>query len=170
MARQVSGTVHVIVHLEEVETDAGLASQNARVSHDYEKKFEWTAGNDAVTKLDRIMSSDAGFTTSPTDLDLVGTSITSALSSTVTFAGGVAVVLVTNEGTAGGTVSVGAGSAPWDDWVIAAGDGVKIPQGGLLLWIAPETDEAPTATTADILRIVGSATIAGKSLIAGRST
>lgn len=86
---------------------------------------------------------------------------------------GLRVLFVQNLATASGdtvTVSQPASNGV-PDLFAGAGDGIKIPPGGLLLWASPGTDDAPvTASTGDKLQIATNDNISYRVLAAGRNT
>lgn len=85
-------------------------------------------------------------------LDLAG-GLTDVFGNVLTFAS-VKVVLIWNKLAANKLLTVGAGSNPFLTWLIATGDGVKIPAGGgICLWNPIATGYAVTAGTGDILTI-----------------
>jgi hypothetical protein len=120
--------------------------------------------------MDRVWATDAGFTTTPTDLDLLG-SLASNLNGQATDFVETNIIAVQNEGTtAAQNLQIGAGANPFAGPFLAAGDGITLGPNGLFLWIDPQDGKAPVAGTGDILRIVASAgTPAGEALIVGRS-
>lgn len=103
-------------------------------------------------------------------IDLAG-SLTSPIAGTAITMVEVTYICITNKSTTTGEVlSVGAGSNPLLNWVMATGDGVKIGPGGSLVISSPIDGFAVTAGTGDILTLnSGSATISVDILILGRS-
>lgn len=177
MARQAHGSIEVKIKIWETETDPGVAgSAPLPLPHEMTYSKKWTSGYADSTQIDRVWSSNAGVAASPgTSIDLVSASgLPSRLDSAdnVQFAGGVVVLAIKHNATTGdiGNIEVGGGSAAWPGPVKDASDVIVVPPGGLLLWVAPE-GVAPTATTADILKVLhaGTGTVAAESLIAGRS-
>ncbi len=170
MARQVYTTVHVVVRVEERETDsAGGFGSVGRVLHELAYDKEWLSGNDAVGKCDRVHADAVTYSTTPTDVDLTAALDGFGVSSS--FVGGVAVLAVVNDATSGsGHLAVGGDANAFAGFVGAANDLNKVYAGGLLLMVAPLTDVVPVADTGDIVQIAASAaTIAGRHLVVGRS-
>jgi hypothetical protein len=122
-------------------------------------------------QMDRVWATDDGFTTTPTDLDLLG-----GLNSNLNGANpanfvDTSIIAVRNDGTTTSeNLQIGAGANPFAGPFLAAGDGITLGPSGCFIWIDPQDGKAPVAGTGDILRIVASAgTPAGKALINGRS-
>jgi hypothetical protein len=88
------------------------------------------------------------------DLDLAA-SLANGLGSTITF-GAVKALYVKAASTNGSTLTVKCpASNGVTGWVVAAGDGVKLRPGGILLLVAPDaTGYAVTAGTGDLINIV----------------
>jgi len=105
------------------------------------------------------------------DIDLAGALI-DAYGATITFAEIAAILIVASASNAN-LLSIGGGSNPWITWLIATGDGVKVPPGGVFLLAGPDGTGlgAVTAGTGDILRIgnAGGAPCTFKIAILGRS-
>ncbi len=169
MARQARMTLEVRLIVDEsATTPAGAGDEVARLRHQILYSKELTSGTTDATEVDRVWSSSASLTASPTDLDLLSAT-TSKLDSGLTNGFVDLVCLaVANDGAAG-DIQVGAGSNPVAGVWLAAGDGVAVKPGGFFLWVAP-SGIAPVAGTGDILRLVtSSGTIAGRAMIVGRS-
>lgn len=86
------------------------------------------------------------------DIDLAGV-LASAFGATITAAEMVGLLIVNKSTTQ--TLTVGAGSNPWITWLIATGDGIKIPPRGVFALFSPDAAGlgAVTASTGDILRV-----------------
>lgn len=86
------------------------------------------------------------------DIDLAGV-LASAFGATLTIAE-MAAILIVNKSTTQ-TLTIGGGSNPWISWLIATGDGIKIPPRGVFLLASPDAAGLGTVTaaTADILRV-----------------
>lgn len=171
MARGAKGRIYVLVEFDETETDEGAGAATKRLPHRIEYKREFSSGTTNGTQMDRVWSTDVDLTTTPVDVDVVGT----ANLPSVLDAGNnvnltdVCVLCVVNDDPAGGDNAVlGASSAPFTG-MLPAGDVANVLPEGILLWVAPH-GAGPTATTADLIRLVANAnTAAIRALIAGRS-
>ena len=64
-------------------------------------------------------------------------------------------------------ITVGAGSNPLLNWVVATGDGVKIGNLGYLVICDPTNGYAVTASTGDVLTLTSTGTVTGRVLIWG---
>ncbi|MFZ5674286.1 MAG: hypothetical protein ACOZAM_15095 [Pseudomonadota bacterium] len=86
------------------------------------------------------------------DIDLAG-SLSSVYGTTITAAEMVALIIKNKSTTQ--TLTVGAGSNPWISWLIATGDGIKIPPRGAFMLVSPDAAGlgAVVAATGDILRV-----------------
>lgn len=173
MARGLKGRIRVIIEMDEYESGEGAGAAVKRLPHGFEWEWEFTSGTTDGTQMDRAWSSKPALTTTPVDTDIVGTSNLADVldgSNNVNLTDLCVMAAVNLEGSGGGDIDIGGGSAPVDLWTLAAGDGVAVKPAGIFLWVAPYGIQ-PTATTADILRAVASAgTVNGRILIAGRST
>jgi hypothetical protein len=170
MARQAKAKIRVLVEVEEFETDVGADSATIRLPHRIEYNLDLESGTTDGTQIDRVYSSDASLSTTPTDLDLSG-SLASALngSNTVVLADLVLIAVENTTAAGGGTSNVGGDAAAVTGWVADATDVVKVGPKGLFLWIAP-SGTTVTATTADVLQLVASTgTVTNKIIVAGRS-
>ena len=108
-------------------------------------------------------------TTTPVAYDLAG-SLTGALGNTLTFAKIVAIYVINNSTTAADILTVGAGSNPLLNWIIATGDGVKVGAGGAFFISAPIAPFSVTAGTGDVLTLTSaSGSIPYKLIVIGRS-
>lgn len=90
------------------------------------------------------------------DIDLAGV-LTSAFGAVITNAEIVGLVISNKSLTQ--TLTVGAGANPWISWLIATGDGIKIPPRGVFVLFSPDAAGlgAVVAGTGDILRIANGA-------------
>jgi hypothetical protein len=149
--------------------DITLANPAAKVVLDYHKTSiaEGTSADQCdLCYVARRTIADSG--TADT-FDLAG-SLTDPMGSTLVFAEVNLFIIWNLHATS--IYSVGAGSNPFINWVMASGDGVKVRPGGIFCMYAPDsTGYAVTAGTGDVVTV---ATNAGTSvtydvLIAGRS-
>jgi len=120
------------------------------------KKLSYTNGVSAG-QADLIWTSERTLNASASeDIDLAGvlTDIAGATITNVEIAG----IAIISDATALGVLTVGGGSNPWITWLIATGDGIKVPPGGLftLFGIDATALGAVTAGTGDILHIANS--------------
>jgi len=174
MARKLKTKVRILIECVEESTEIGAGELPARLVHRFEYNKDFASGVTDGTQLDRVHSTLASFTTTPTDIDLIGTSnLSSKLdgSLNVNFTD-LCVVAAANDAASGaGDLEVGGdASAPLVGMLKAGNDVAVVKPQGCFVWIAP-FGVAPVATTGDILQVVATAgTIEGRSLLAGRST
>lgn len=90
------------------------------------------------------------------DLDLAGV-LTDAFGAAITAVEMVGMIIINKSTTQ--TLTIGAGSNPWITWLIATGDGIKIPPRGVFVLFAPDASGLGTVTagTGDILRVANGA-------------
>lgn len=165
MARSANGTLRVKCDISEVSTALGVGDATARLDHTIDFVYEMASGT-ADGQIDRVYSTAASLTTSPTDVDLVG-SLTSVLSGAATsFVDLVGIVIQHYSGT--GVVQIGADAAGIPIFG-ATNDLLNLYPGGIFVWFAP-AGVATVATTGDILQLAtASSTAVVKVIIFGRS-
>lgn len=119
----------------------------------FEKVFSWFNGT-AIDQADKIyMKRDAVTNGAPDTIDLAG-SLTDVFGNALTFAKVTAIIVSNRSTTAAEIMTIGAGTNPLLNWVIATGDGVKIGPGGLFMQVDPSlAGYAVTAGTGDVLQI-----------------
>lgn len=165
MARGVTGLVSIGVDLVEHSTALGIGSEVGRLRHAVTQAVTFATGT-TDGQLDRVWSDEVSLTTTPTDVDLVG-SLTSELTGQTTSFADVVLIVVRNL-SASGNILVG-GDAASIPLFSAANDVIVVPPGGTLLWYGGN-GIAATATTADILQLAASTgTVTCGILFAGRS-
>jgi hypothetical protein len=169
MAREALGDVSVRINLVEQLTALGIGSAVTRLSHGpVEWSTTYTTGT-ADGSIDRLWSTSANATTSPTSVDLLGTLASVADGALTTSFVELVLLYVENTSTSGNIIVGDAASNPFA--AIFGADGtVIIPPGGCFLWAVKLAGVTPTAGTGDILQIAASTgTVGYKLLLAGRS-
>jgi hypothetical protein len=124
------------------------------VTKSYAEDFTAGTGNNQVNTVFHDTRTLAGGASE--ELDLAG-SLTNALGATVTFTYIKALMIFNKSATQTLTIG-GAATNAWEAWTLAAGDAIKILPDGMLLLVAPLAGYAVTASTADKLKILNSAT------------
>ena len=119
------------------------------------KNIALTNGTGA-NQADRVWADQRTISASATDsIDLAG-SLTDAFGAALTFAR-IKAVLVTAASTNSNNVNVTRPASNGVPLFIAAGDGIPVRPGGMIVWVAPDaTGVAVTAGTGDLLDIVNS--------------
>lgn len=166
MARTATGKVRVVVDLMEGSTALGVASATGTLRHLVDDIVEYASGT-SDGQIDRVYSGTLSLTTTPTDVDLVG-SLTSVLTGQTTTFVDLVGVLVVNQSTSGNVV-VGndTNGVPIFGAVTHT---LSVPPGGLFLWRAGAAGLATTAGTGDILQLAASAgTVTAALVLWGRS-
>lgn len=164
MARIASGIVDIVVRAQEGDTGVG-AGGTARLPHEIVYRLDLANGT-ANGEINRVHSVSSTFSTTPTDLDLLG-SLTSQISGgAVTSFVDLAGIVIENTGSV--NLLVG-GDTNAVLIFSAANDVLVVPPGGIFVWMAP-AGLAPVASTGDVLQIAAaSGTCTGKVLLLGRS-
>jgi len=129
-----------------------------------------TGTTDASYQQDLVHSDNISVTDSGTSLDLAG-GLTDLGGTAITMVEVTAITVKNNSTTTGEVLTIGAGSNPLLNWIIATGDGVKIGPGGVFHISSPYDGYAITAGTGDILFLDASTgdTIRVDYIIHGRS-
>ena len=117
-----------------------------------QKQFTPGTGNNQLDKLFHDMRTLADGANE--SLDLAG-SLVDQFGTTITFVK-IKAMLIRNL-SATQTLTIGAGSNPFLNWVGDATDVIKIPPNGMFLLVAPLAGFAVVAGTGDILKVVNSA-------------
>jgi hypothetical protein len=135
-----------------VNTAETIAIANQSISETFSYSLTTGTGADQADRLyyaRRTVSSGT-----PDDIDLASGSLTDIYGNALTFARIKGIYIHNRSTTAAEILSVGAGSNPLINWVMASGDGVKVRAGGVFFIFAPDaTAYAVTAATGDILEI-----------------
>jgi len=145
----------------------------ARINHVWGSVKHLLSGT-TLGKIDRVWSDQRALASTSETLDLSG-SLTSELDgSTVSFDGGVVVIVIENTATGTG-LNLAVGGAAATQFVGYVGDAtdiVVIPPGGFMIWYAGNVDDRTAGNgVADSLKInSASGTVIFNILIAGRST
>lgn len=169
MATSTTAKVRIRIEVEETKsTDMGGTS---RVAHVFDVSpsgvpIEYADGASA-SQIDYVYSDSFSVASgSPITYDLAGSLVSILDGSAVTFTKirGFAIV----QRTGAGILTIGAGSNPLLNWVVATGDGVNIGTLGYLVICDPTNAYTVTAGTGDVLTLTSSAgTITGDLLIWG---
>lgn len=158
-----------VVH--ERKTSIGIGETTSAYDHvfDYQATYPNGAG---AGNVGAVYSARASIVNgAPLDIDLRGSLASVLDGSTVTFPIVTGIFIKNLSTTAGQYLLMGAGSAPFIDWLIATGDGIKIGPGGFSALYTPIDGYATTATTADILRLAAATgTVSTDILIVGRAS
>lgn len=167
MARGVKGTFRLDLEIAEFETGLGSSAQVSRLPHEEHILLEYTTGT-ADGSLDRAYSATGTATTTPTDVDLVG-SLASVLSGATTSFVDIVGIVIVNTSTAGNLL-VG-GDANAIPIFAAANDVLVIPPGACFAWgFSALSGVTGTAETGDILQIAASAgSVTFRVTLVGRS-
>lgn len=166
MPREASGRLKVLLQVEEAETLLGSANRRSALPHEID--FDYALGSGTSDgQIDRVWSDEASYTTTPTDYDLVGSSVISELSGDAVSLVEIVGIVIQNTSVAGNLL-VG-GDANAIPIFSAANDVIVIPPGGIFVWFAP-AGTALVAGTGDILQVAASTgTVTGKIAVFGRS-
>lgn len=165
MAREASGTVKVLVKVEEAETLLGAANKRSTLPHEIDFHYELGSGT-ADGQIDRVWSDEATYTTTPTDYDLVGSSVISELSGDAVSLVEIVGIVVHNTGSANLSVGGDANGVPIFG---AAAHTITVPPGAIYVWFAP-AGTTLVAGTGDILQVVAaSGSVTGRVMVFGRS-
>lgn len=170
MARQASGKAEINLRIEERTTDVGYDGAGVATAV-HEVKRAVTFENGVLDgQIDRVFSGANTATTTPTNLDLVGTGLASQVAGGApnSFAD-LQILVIENTGTVGNLIVGGGASAiPLTNGTT---DGEVVQPGGVLYRNFGTAGLALTAGVADILKIVASAgTVPYRILLAGRSS
>lgn len=173
MARKLKTKIRILIECVEESTDIGAGELPSRLVHRFEYNKDFASGTTDGTAMDRVHSAVTGFTTTPTDIDLVGASqLPSKLdgSLNVNFSDLCVVALANDAASGSGDLELGGdGTAPVVGVMKAGNDIAVVKPEGCFVWIAPY-GIAPVATTGDILQVAATTgTVSGRSLLAGRS-
>lgn len=137
----------------------------------YTKTWNWLTGT-AIDTADRIyMKRDTVSSGSPKTYDLAG-SLTDILGNAITMVKVNAIIVVNNSVTAGEILTIGSGSNPLLNWIIATGDGVKAGPNGAILCVDPSVaGYGVTAATGDVLQvsIAAGTAVSFDLIVVGRS-
>ena len=161
--------IDIDVKILEYSAPGGAGAQGGSLKHVVDFSKDWTSGTTA-DKADLVWSvNDASFTTTPTDYDLRGGTLSKLDGSGVPMVE-VVCVAVKNESTSGNLL-VG-GDANAIPFFSATNDVAVVPPGGLLvLCTGNDPAYAVTAGTGDILQIASSTgTVVGDVVVLGRSS
>jgi hypothetical protein len=172
MATSLTTRIQLTISATATDTAVVLPDGNSpSQSLSYGKTWAWASGT-GVDTADRIyMKKDTVATGTPKTYDIAG-GLTDILGNTITMAKVNAIIVVNNSVTAGEILTVGAGSNPLLNWVIATGDGVKAGPGGAVVCLDPSlAGYAVTGGTGDVLQIsvAAGATVPIDVIIIGRS-
>lgn len=167
MARQASGRIAIQFKMEEVETPLGADGQRSRLEHLLELAIELANGT-SDSQIDRVYSDTINLTTTPTDLDLVGSTVLSKLNGQAISLVDLVAIVVLNTATSGNVI-VGGDANAVAIFGAAAHTAIVLPGGGWV-WYGGPAGLVLTGGTADILQLAASAgTVGCKVGIAGRS-
>lgn len=167
MARQASGRLAIQFKMEEVETALGADGQRSRLEHLLDLAVELATGT-SDGQVDRVYSDTLNVTTTPTDLDCIGSTLLSKLNGQAISLVDIVAVVVMNTGTSGNVI-VGGDANAVPIFGAAAHTSV-VPPGGSFFWYGGPGGIPLVAGTGDILQLAASAgTIGCKVGIAGRS-
>jgi hypothetical protein len=149
-------TTNITLQVQAQATDTAVTlpdGSNPSANLNFNKKWSWANGN-ALQQANAIyMKRHLISTGTPLALDLAGTLI-DILGNTITMSKVCAIIVVNNSATAAEITTVGAGSNPLLNWIIATGDGNKAGPGGAVVVIDESAAAyAVTAGTGDVLQI-----------------
>lgn len=154
MATSLTTTITLQVQAQATDTAVTLPdASNPQANLNYTKRWQWGNGT-ALNQADRLYTKRHLITTgTPLALDLAGT-LVDLMGNTITMARVNAIIVVSGSTTAGEIMTVGAGSNPLLNWIIATGDGNKAGPDGAVVCVDPSaTGYAVTAGTGDVLQI-----------------
>lgn len=155
MATGLTTTITLQVQAQASDTAVTLPDlTNPQANLNFTKRWSWQNGNAAAQQADRIyMKRHLISTGTPLALDLAG-ALTDILGNTITMSKVTGIIVVNNSSTVGEIMTVGAGSNPLLNWIIATGDGNKAGPGGAVVVIDESLAAyAVTGGTGDVLQI-----------------
>lgn len=135
--------------------DQGIASPSANLN--FETTESWANGVIIDTADKVFWKRDTVATGTPKTYDLSG-GVTDVFGTAITMAKVTCIAVKNRSVTAGQIISVGGGSNPLINWVMASGDGVKIgPDGFFMIYDPSLAAYAVTAATGDVLTLASAA-------------
>ena len=165
MAREASGRFSVSLVADERNTALGVGDALAHATHSIALAADWPNGT-SDGQVDRVYSTNGTATTTPTDIDLVGSLASIIGAGTVVLVDLVAVVI---RNTGAGILRVGADPNAIPLFA-AASHASNIPPGGCLAYYAGPAGLGLTAGTGDILQLdTASGSTTYQLVIVGRS-
>lgn len=162
MATSLSSTIRAQIAAAYTD-DQGLVTPAANLN--FEALLNWANGV-LINTADKVFwKRDTVATGTPKTYDLSG-GVTDVFGNALTLAK-VSLIAVKNRSTTvGEIISIGAGSNPLINWVMATGDGVKIGPGGFFLIADPSLAAyAVTGGTGDVLTLASAAGSPGFDLV-----
>lgn len=152
----------------EYTSDQGLYV--GRVPLEFSALFQWADGVLAGQADKIFIKRDSVANGAPDTFDLAG-GLTDPFGVAFSFAKICGIGVLNRNTVAGEILSVGGGTNPFINWVMAAGDGIKLGPGGLLMQVDPSLAAyAVTGGTGDVLQIAAAAgTIGYDLMLIGRS-
>jgi hypothetical protein len=151
MATTLSTIIRAQISAAYQDTTSSVSSSVQNI--DYPKVLSWPNGV-VINTADKVFAkSDTVSSGSPKTYDVSG-GITDAFGNSLTLAKVTAIAVFNNSTTVGEILSIGAGSNPLLNWVIATGDGVKVGPGGFFAIADPSLAAfGVTAGTGDVLQV-----------------
>lgn len=154
MARQALGRFGIFFDAWELSTALGADSATSRLQHLLSDIGDLVSGT-GDSQIDRAYSDVLTLTTTPTTLDLVGSSVLSKLDGQAISLVDIVAVAVINTGADGLIIGGSTNNIPIFSGSNAA---LVIPVGGKMLWQAGPAGVALVASTGDILRLAAQTT------------